>query len=106
MTLAALKNKQKPKSRSSSKKKEEDDQAMVCIDEEAMDIQGKENEKGEAGNRIEVLPPKVVAMHRVRWNMNKGSERWLCYGGAGGIIRCQEIRVPDIDKKMGKKIQK
>lgn len=106
MTLAALKNKQKPKSRSSSKKKEEDDQVMVCIDEEAMDIQGKENEKGEAGNGIEVLPPKAVAMHRVRWNMNKGSERWLCYGGAGGIIRCQEIRVPDIDKKMGKKIQK
>jgi hypothetical protein len=27
----------------------------------------------------------------VRWNMNKGSERWLCYGGAAGIIRCQRI---------------
>nr|XP_043610725.1 uncharacterized protein LOC122582402 [Erigeron canadensis] len=39
----------------------------------------------------EVLPSKIVAMHRVRWNMNKGSERLLCYGGAAGIIRCQKI---------------
>ncbi|MQL72576.1 hypothetical protein Taro_004935, partial [Colocasia esculenta] len=41
-----------------------------------------------------VFPPKIVAMHRVRWNINKGSERWLCYGGAAGIIRCQEIGFP------------
>lgn len=39
----------------------------------------------------EVFPPKVLAIHRVRWNMNKGSERWLCYGGAAGIIRCQQM---------------
>ncbi|OAY74806.1 General transcription factor 3C polypeptide 2 [Ananas comosus] len=39
----------------------------------------------------DVLPPKIVAMQRVRWNMNKGSERWLCFGGAAGIIRCQKI---------------
>nr|GEU38693.1 AT hook, DNA-binding motif-containing protein [Tanacetum cinerariifolium] len=42
-------------------------------------------------NEKEVFPSKIVAMHRVRWNMNKGSERWLCYGGAAGIVRCQEI---------------
>lgn len=40
---------------------------------------------------FEVFPPKAVALHRLRWNMNKGSERWLCYGGAAGIIRCQRI---------------
>ncbi|XP_071701635.1 uncharacterized protein [Rutidosis leptorrhynchoides] len=39
----------------------------------------------------EAFPPKMVAMHRVRWNMNKGSESWLCYGGAAGIVRCQQI---------------
>ncbi|CAM0883662.1 unnamed protein product [Alopecurus aequalis] len=38
-----------------------------------------------------VLPPKSVALHQLRWNMNKGSEKWLCYGGAAGIIRCQRI---------------
>ncbi|KAI0519723.1 hypothetical protein KFK09_007182 [Dendrobium nobile] len=37
------------------------------------------------------FPPKIVAMHKVRWNMNKGSGRWLCYGGAAGIVRCQAI---------------
>lgn len=42
-------------------------------------------------NEGEVLPPKIVGMHRVRWNINKGSERWLCYGGAAGILRCHEI---------------
>ncbi|KAK1426015.1 hypothetical protein QVD17_14682 [Tagetes erecta] len=45
-----------------------------------------------ANEEIEVLPPKIVATHRVRWNMNKGSERWLCSGGAAGIIWCQEIK--------------
>ncbi|KAL6574965.1 hypothetical protein OROMI_012250 [Orobanche minor] len=39
---------------------------------------------------IEVFPPKIVAMHRVRWNVNKGSERWLCYGGAAGLVRFQQ----------------
>lgn len=40
---------------------------------------------------FDVFPPKAVALHRLRWNMNKGSEKWLCYGGAAGIIRCQRI---------------
>ncbi|KAF9604077.1 hypothetical protein IFM89_002752 [Coptis chinensis] len=43
------------------------------------------NEEG-AQTEIGVFPPKIVAMHRVRWNMNKGSERWLCYGGAAGVV--------------------
>ena len=46
---------------------------------------------GESPKDFEVFPPKSVALHRVRWNVNKGSERWLCYGGAAGIIRCQRI---------------
>ncbi|KAL6614133.1 hypothetical protein ACP70R_036403 [Stipagrostis hirtigluma subsp. patula] len=40
---------------------------------------------------FEIFPPRAVALHRLRWNTNKGSERWLCYGGAAGIIRCQRI---------------
>jgi general transcription factor 3C polypeptide 2 len=46
---------------------------------------------GKASESPKDLPPKSVALHRVRWNTNKGSERWLCYGGAAGIIRCQRI---------------
>lgn len=40
---------------------------------------------------MEVVPPKIVAMHRVRWNVNKGGEKWLCSGGAAGLVRCQEV---------------
>ncbi|KAL6629244.1 hypothetical protein ACP70R_029009 [Stipagrostis hirtigluma subsp. patula] len=46
---------------------------------------------GESPKDTEGIPPRAVALHRVRWNTNKGSERWLCYGGAAGIIRCQRI---------------
>jgi general transcription factor 3C polypeptide 2 len=42
---------------------------------------------GESPKELKVIPPNSVALHRVRWNMNKGS----CYGGAAGIIRCQRI---------------
>lgn len=48
----------------------------------------EEDVKGEA----EVFPPKIIAMHRATWNINKGGERLVCYGGAAGIIRCQEIK--------------
>lgn len=41
------------------------------------------------------FPPKIVAMHKVRWNLNQGSENWLCFGGAAGILRCQEIDIKD-----------
>ncbi|PIA40486.1 hypothetical protein AQUCO_02500295v1, partial [Aquilegia coerulea] len=54
-------------------------------------IPDKGDNQEQSQTEFEVLSPKIVAMHRVRWNMNKGSERWLCYGGAAGIIRCQEI---------------
>ena len=58
--------------------------------------EGKENGKMEAWT----IAPKMVAMHKVRWNMNKGSERWLCYGGAAGLVRCQEIVLSDFDRKL------
>ncbi|KAH7553387.1 hypothetical protein JRO89_XS12G0006200 [Xanthoceras sorbifolium] len=104
LPLATVKSRKELKSRNSNRKKADDDhQALVYTDEEASNIHGKRNEKGENGNEVEVLPPKMVALHRVRWNMNRGSERWLCYGGAAGIVRCQEITlVPYADKRSGK----
>ncbi|XP_022934486.1 uncharacterized protein LOC111441649 isoform X2 [Cucurbita moschata] len=52
------------------------------------------------GEHFENFPPKSVALHRLRWNMNIGSERWLSYGGAAGILRCQEIVLSALDKKL------
>lgn len=86
------KSKRTPKSKARGKKKEGSNQALVCIDEEPEDIESGEAQKTKIPEEIEVFPPKMVAMHRVRWNMNKGSERWLCSGGAAGIVRCQEIK--------------
>ncbi|PSS23600.1 General transcription factor 3C polypeptide like [Actinidia chinensis var. chinensis] len=91
---ALQKSKQVSKSKTNSKKKQKADQALGCRDEEPEDTEKGDGENGGVGVEIEVLPPKIVAMHRVRWNMNKGSERWLCYGGAAGIVRCQEINKP------------
>ncbi|KAI3683867.1 hypothetical protein L1987_84382 [Smallanthus sonchifolius] len=74
--------------------------ALVCIDND--DKVEEENVIGEDvkeevlkvthNKKTEVFPPKSVAMHRATWNMNKGSERFVCYGGAAGIVRCQEIK--------------
>ncbi|XP_030531704.1 uncharacterized protein LOC115741837 isoform X2 [Rhodamnia argentea] len=52
---------------------------------------------------FKTFPPKIVAMHRVRWNMNKGSWKWLCSGGAAGIVRCQEIDMLSTDPKSKRK---
>lgn len=93
---------EKKQNKSSGKKNSGDDLALVCRDEEPLKTQGKEDRKVE-DRPIEVFPPKAVAMHRVRWNMNKGSERWLCYGGAAGLVRCQEIVLSDFDKKLAMK---
>ncbi|KAL2323078.1 hypothetical protein Fmac_027457 [Flemingia macrophylla] len=64
---------------------------------------GTDDEKSDFVNKPEVFPPKMAALHRVRWNMNKGSEKWLCFGGASGLVRCQEIVYSDIDKKLALK---
>ncbi|OEL33610.1 hypothetical protein BAE44_0005377 [Dichanthelium oligosanthes] len=66
--------------------------AIVLAGPTEQEDDGTWNSKGgESPKDFEVFPPKSVALHRVRWNMNKGSERWLCYGGAAGIVRCQRI---------------
>ncbi|XP_027173234.1 uncharacterized protein LOC113772936 [Coffea eugenioides] len=63
----------------------EADQRPIMVGEDNPDIMRGEVEE------VEVFPSKTVAMHRVRWNTNKGSENWLCYGGAAGVVRFQEI---------------
>ncbi|KAH9611142.1 hypothetical protein KSS87_004805 [Heliosperma pusillum] len=83
-------------------KKAMDNQAPVNA-EGATNLGEKTDLKNKAQSEVEVPPPKLQAMYRVRWNMNKGSERWLCYGGAAGIVRCQEIVVPQFDKKLLKR---
>ncbi|XP_058214254.1 uncharacterized protein LOC131325816 isoform X2 [Rhododendron vialii] len=100
--LVLQKSKQSPKSKASGKKKGGSNQALVCRDEEPEDFERGEGQEGEIREEIEVFPPKMVAMHRVRWNMNKGSERWLCSGGAAGIVRCQAINNPVFDKQSPK----
>ncbi|XP_076900909.1 uncharacterized protein LOC143555199 [Bidens hawaiensis] len=64
-------------------------QALVCINNDDNKI---DEEYVKEKPKTEVFPPKMVAMHRATWNINKGSERLVCYGGAAGIVRCQEIR--------------
>lgn len=78
------------KLKSSSKKKSRADELrLMCTN-------GKPEYVGDEGEGVEQFPPKIVAMHKVRWNMNLGSENWLCYGGAAGIVRCQEIDFYDL----------
>jgi general transcription factor 3C polypeptide 2 len=73
-----------------------DDKALVS----ATDPPPKSNEESNAtmetshedgDNCHSAFPPKLVALHKVRWNKNKGTERWLCYGGASGMVRLQKI---------------
>ncbi|XP_022144682.1 uncharacterized protein LOC111014310 isoform X2 [Momordica charantia] len=99
-TLMSMKKKNQTQSK--CKKKEVDSQALECSDE-PNDAQTKTDELPGSGDNFETFPPKSVALHRVRWNMNTGSERWLCYGGEAGIIRCQEIVLSDFDKKLMRK---
>lgn len=63
----------------------------VSADEQCGVAEEEDNVEGKEGVSVETFPPKVLSMHRVRWNLNKGSERWLCYGGAAGLLRCQQI---------------
>ncbi|XP_023005875.1 uncharacterized protein LOC111498749 [Cucurbita maxima] len=90
----------KSKTQSKCKKKgEKDNQESECSDE-ANDVPTNNGGAPGSGDSPENLPPKSVAVHRVRWNMNTGSERWLCYGGAAGLLRCQEILLSALDKKL------
>ncbi|WOG98322.1 hypothetical protein DCAR_0417663 [Daucus carota subsp. sativus] len=89
--IMAEKSKKSSKSKTKSTKVPNASQALVCRDDNPEPVQLREGNANEENDKFEILPPKIIAMHRVRWNINKGSERWLCYGGASGIIRCQEI---------------
>ncbi|XP_065866664.1 uncharacterized protein [Euphorbia lathyris] len=93
-TSASVSKQSKLKSKNTSKKMAGEDVEVVSTDKEQPSKQEKESE---------VIPPKIVAIHRVRWNMNQGSERWLCSGGAAGIVRCQEILFSDLDKVLARK---
>lgn len=84
---------------SSRKKKAVESTAIVCTDDVSTSRRAVDDEKSDFGGIPEVFPPKMVALHRVRWNMNMGSERWLCYGGASGVLRCQQIELSLTDKK-------
>lgn len=72
-----------------SKKVSSSAPALCWRDDE--EISNNKNEKMAEGKAFASFPSKSVAVHKVRWNPNKGSGRWLCYGGAAGIVRCQVI---------------
>ncbi|KAI4300445.1 hypothetical protein L6164_033823 [Bauhinia variegata] len=94
----------KPKKSRSNSKKPIDSLALVCRDDEMTSALGSDDEKIDLESTTGTnFPPKTVALHRLRWNMNKGSERWLCYGGAAGLVRCQMIVFSDMDKKWARK---
>ncbi|GAB2230671.1 hypothetical protein Drorol1_Dr00014952 [Drosera rotundifolia] len=89
------------KCKAGNRKEPTNGQACSSPDKDAQSNTGEADGKRRTGDdKIEVLPSKVVAMHRVRWNLNKGSEHWLCYGGAAGILRCQEVFALDMRKKL------
>ncbi|KAL3536134.1 hypothetical protein ACH5RR_004595 [Cinchona calisaya] len=93
MGLESRPDKKAAKIRASSKKKSTADQQNLILGDDNPEIMQREGGAEGEIKEVEVFPPKTVAMHRVRWNLNKGSENWLCYGGAAGVLRCQEIDI-------------
>lgn len=81
------------KSRDNKKNNEPGQMAnQLTIANKGQGLSAKRKTKNKGSEEeFQVLPPKILAIHRVRWNKNKGSQRWLCYGGAAGILRCQQI---------------
>ncbi|KAJ8532716.1 hypothetical protein K7X08_015605 [Anisodus acutangulus] len=55
--------------------------------------EAEEEEPRRLKEKFEVLPPKNLSINRVRWNINKGSERWLCYGGTAGEAIAKESKI-------------
>ncbi|XP_042440866.1 uncharacterized protein LOC122026266 isoform X1 [Zingiber officinale] len=81
------------KSRDNKKKNEPGqmtNQLTIANKGRGLSVKSKTKTKG-SEEEFQVFPPKILAIHRVRWNKNKGSQRWLCYGGTAGILRCQQI---------------
>jgi hypothetical protein len=42
--------------------------------------------------KIQNFPDPVVAIHKVKWNPNLSSFKWIVYGGKSGLLRCQLIK--------------
>ncbi|XP_020580386.1 uncharacterized protein LOC110024643 isoform X2 [Phalaenopsis equestris] len=84
-------NSSMPANNTSSQKKRKCNPSKQAEAGEDGALQETESRGDESRQNITRFPPKIVAMHKLRWNMNKGSERWLCYGGAAGIVRCQLV---------------
>ncbi|CAA6673104.1 unnamed protein product [Spirodela intermedia] len=82
-----------PARRKPASKTRKKSQGVDFVEEEQEDLQAGATRSSDQD--FLAFPPKIVAMHRVRWNTNEGSQRWLCSGGASGIIRCQVIHLPD-----------
>ncbi|KAE9619639.1 hypothetical protein Lal_00038052 [Lupinus albus] len=97
--LSSREHPKRPKLSHSNKEKPVENQTLICRDDVSTSTRGVDNEESNLSNIPEVFPSKMVALHKVRWNMNKGSERWLCSGGAGGVVRCQKIVLSDIDRQ-------
>ncbi|MED6109924.1 hypothetical protein PIB30_038100 [Stylosanthes scabra] len=97
--LPSAKQSKRQKLTGSNKKKPAESNALVHKNDALTTNLGDDTEKSDFGNIPEVFPSKMLALHRVRWNMNKGSERWLCFGGAAGIVRCQEFVYTNIDQR-------
>ncbi|XP_019427893.1 PREDICTED: uncharacterized protein LOC109336019 isoform X3 [Lupinus angustifolius] len=97
--LSSREKPKRPKLIHSNKEKPVENQGLICRDDVSTSTPGVDNEESNLSNIPEVFPSKMVALHKVRWNMNKGSERWLCSGGAGGVVRCQKIVLSDIDRQ-------
>lgn len=73
-----------------------DDKALVSATDPPPKRDEENNATAETSHEVDdicdnAFPSKLVALHKVRWNKNKGTERWLCYGGTAGIIRFQKI---------------
>ncbi|CAL0299349.1 unnamed protein product [Lupinus luteus] len=97
--LSSREKPKRPKLIHGNKEKPVENQGLICRDDVSTSTPGVDNEESNLSNIPEVFPSKMAALHKVRWNMNKGSERWLCSGGAGGVVRCQKIVLTDIDRK-------
>eukprot|EP00252_Welwitschia_mirabilis_P020039 TRINITY_DN4807_c0_g1_i1.p1 TRINITY_DN4807_c0_g1~~TRINITY_DN4807_c0_g1_i1.p1 ORF type:complete len:832 (+),score=159.81 TRINITY_DN4807_c0_g1_i1:101-2497(+) len=84
MTKNSQKNQKKKQNKEASKKQN----GEPCVKHN--EVEGQKTKEGAA---IESFPSKQNAVYKARWNSNRGCEQWLCYGGASGIVRCQEIRL-------------
>jgi hypothetical protein len=42
--------------------------------------------------KIQNFPDPLVAIHKVKWNPNLSSFKWIIYGGKSGLLRCQLIK--------------